>query len=139
MPWAQTLAAMTIHNPKSGRIFRFFLAGCFASAVYYIFAVGVDSLGILPTMTVNTLAYGCGIIASYTSQKLWAFKDSSKHAKALPRFLASALSGLALNSGIVWLLLAATIPYFIASFIATVVVAVFSYFVQRFFVFTKTA
>ena len=135
--WLRKLCDATIHDPKSGRIFRFIIAGGFASAVYYVIAVSVDFLHIMPTMAVNTLAYCCGIVASYTSQKYWAFRDSSSHGKAFPRFLASALSGLGLNSLIVWLLLSATVPYYIASFVATVLVAVFSYFVQRFFVFTK--
>ncbi len=138
MPVLQKVLNATTRNPKSGRFIRFILAGGFASAVYYVIAVSVDSLAVMPTMAVNTLAYACGIAASYTSQKYWAFRDSSAHGKAFPRFLASSLSGLALNSLIVWLLLASGTPYYLASAVATVLVALYSYVLQRFFVFTQS-
>ena len=92
----------------------------------------------MPVMAVNTLAYLCGMVASYTSQKYWTFKDTSSHARAFPRFLLTSFSGMALNSLIVWLLLQAGAPYYIASFVAVVLGAFFFYFMQRFFVFTQS-
>lgn len=125
-------------NKESARFIRFLAAGCFASAVYYVTAVSVDFLAIIPTMAANTIAYGISVIASYTSQKYWAFRDTSAHGKAFPRFILSSLLGFMLNSGIVWVLLRSKVPFYIASFAAMAAVAVFSYFLQRFFVFTKT-
>jgi len=135
---SSTLFATIQQILQSHRVFRFIIAGGFASAVYYVIAISLDALQVIPVMACNTVAYMCGMVASYTSQKYWTFKDSSPHAKALPRFLASSLSGMALNSLIVWLLLQAEIPYYIASFITVIVVAFFFYFVQRFFVFTQS-
>jgi len=135
---SSTFLVTILQTLESYRIFRFIIAGGFASAVYYVIAISLDALQIIPVMVCNTLAYMCGMGASYTSQKYWTFKDSSPHARALPRFLASSLSGMALNSLIVWLLLRAEVPYYIASFITVILVAFFFYFVQRFFVFTQS-
>ena len=126
-----------IHNPESGRFVRFIFAGLFASAVYYCTAVSLDFCNIIPTMATNTIAYALSVAASYTSQKFWAFRDASPHGKAFPRFMASSLAGLGLNSFIVWRLLELAVPYYIGSFAAMAAVAFFSYFLQRFFVFTK--
>lgn len=126
-----------LDKPDSRQFIRFIFAGCFASAVYYFSAVSLDFFSIIPTMAANTIAYIVSVAASYTSQKLWAFKDTSSHRRAFPRFMASSLLGFCLNSTIVWLLLKVSIPFYIVSFVAMSVVAIFSYFFQRFFVFTK--
>lgn len=88
-------------------------------------------------MAANSIAYAFGFVASYTMQKFWTFRDASSHRKALPRFLLSSGAGFLLNSLFVWACLSIPMPYYMASFLATALVAVFSFFVQRFLVFTQ--
>lgn len=133
----QQKITILLNHPKLGKLVRFFLVGGFASAVYYCIAVPLDWLEAFPTMAVNTFAYACGFVASYTGQKHWTFRDASSHGKALPRFMLSSGLGLCVNSAVVWLSLQSGIPYYIASFFAIVIAAFFSYFIQRFFVFTN--
>lgn len=137
MPLQQKKSADTLEQKQLGTMIRFAFAGGFASAVYYVVGNALAIWCVLPVMSINGLAYACGMVASYVSQKIWVFRDISSHRRAIPLFLMSSFLGLGLNSLVVWVLIGMRVRYSLASLAAIVAVAVVSYCTQRFIVFNK--
>lgn len=111
------------------------MTGGLATVTYYVLAMLLAYLTTCSVMLVNTIAYGAGFIVSYTGQKYWTFQSRSSHKKTLPLFFAVAASGFVLNSLIVWVTVNLGLPYAIAALLATAVVTVMSYILQRYVVF----
>lgn len=53
------------------------------------------------TLMANALAFSVAFAVSYYGQRRWTFRSARSHSETLPRYLAVALLGLALNEGVV--------------------------------------
>ncbi|MBD5539253.1 MAG: GtrA family protein [Desulfovibrio sp.] len=117
------------------RWMRFCLVGGTATLVYYFSGLFFVSLLGLPVLAGNALAYLTGFVVSYLGQSLWTFQAQGSHRAMLPRFAATQALGLALNSGIIWLLLRAGVMYEVAMCVAIAAVPVAVYFICKLWVF----
>ena len=117
------------------RWMRFCIVGGAATLVYYFSGLFFVSLLGLPVLAGNALAYLVGFAVSYLGQALWTFRAEGSHRAMLPRFAATQAVGLALNSGIIWLLMAAGMSYAVAMWVAIAAVPVVVYFICKLWVF----
>lgn len=117
------------------RWMRFCIVGGAASLVYYICGLFFVNLLGLPVLAGNALAFAAGFVVSYLGQCLWTFQAEGSHRAMLPRYAATQALGLALNSGIIWLLMAAGMSYAVAMWVAIAAVPVAVYFICKLWVF----
>jgi putative flippase GtrA len=85
------------------RIFRYGLAGLFATAVYFgAVAILVD----LVTMDPVPAAAAATVIVtlvSYAVNRLWVFDTNRSHVSAFTRFVAASVLSVAINTGLMYL------------------------------------
>lgn len=117
------------------RWMRFCIVGGAASLVYFGCGLFFVNLLGLPVLAGNALAYLVAFVVSYLGQCLWTFRAEGSHRSMLPRFAATQGLGLALNSGIIWLLMAAGMSYAVAMWVAIAAVPVAVYFICKLWVF----
>ena len=117
------------------RWMRFCIVGGAASLVYFGCGLFFVNLLGLPVLAGNALAYLVAFVVSYLGQCLWTFRAEGSHRAMLPRFAATQALGLALNSGIIWLLMAAGMSYAVAMWVAIAAVPVAVYFICKLWVF----
>ncbi len=114
---------------------RFGLVGVAATLVYFLLGLFFVYIMDLPVLVGNTLAYVLSFAISYIGQSKWTFQASGSHARMLPRFAATQLFGLGLNSLIVEGLVRLGLPYAIDMFIAAATVPVAVYLICKIWVF----
>lgn len=117
------------------RWIRFCIVGGAASLTYYFCGLFFVSLLGLPVLAGNTLAFVISFAVSYLGQCLWTFQGTGSHRTMLPRFAATQGVGLAINTGIIWLLIRAGVSYEIAMWVAIAAVPVAVYFICKLWVF----
>ena len=117
------------------RWMRFCIVGGAASLVYFGCGLFFVNLLGLPVLAGNALAYLVAFVVSYLGQSLWTFRAEGSHRAMLPRFAATQGLGLALNSGIIWLLMAAGMSYAVAMWVAIAAVPVAVYYICQLWVF----
>lgn len=79
----------------------FAAVGLTATAVHAAIGLTLESLTPLSAFTANLIAFSVAFLVSYFGHKRFSFRSDAAHRRALPRFLAVALTGLALNQAIV--------------------------------------
>lgn len=117
------------------RWIRFCLVGGAATLVYFFCGVAFVTLLGLPVLLGNAFAFLAGFVVSYLGQCLWTFRAGGTHRIMLPRFAATQAVGLALNSGIIWLLTHVGVAYEVAMGAAIVAVPVVVYVICKCWVF----
>lgn len=113
---------------------RFGVVGVTSTAVYFLTGLAFEYAG-LPVLVGNAAAYLLGFIVSYFGHKLWSFPSAVRHSGALPRFIVVWFAGLLLNTLIIWLGIRLGLAYIVAMCAAIAFVPLFTYFVNRFWVF----
>lgn len=124
-----------VRNLLARRWIRFGLVGGAATLVYFFCGLVFVTLLGLPVLVGNALAYLAGFVVSYLGQCLWTFRAAGAHRTMLPRFAATQAVGLALNSGIIWLLTRVGVAYEVAMWAAIVAVPVAVYVICKRWVF----
>lgn len=111
---------------------RYAAAGAVGTAVQYAILVGlVESLGI-DAVAASTLGAVAGALVNYGLNHRYTFGSGASHLRALPRFAATALAGIALNAAVVALLVsAAHVNYLAAQVAATAAVLAFTFLGNR--------
>ncbi len=97
---AVELAFSMTHNLR--QIAKFAFVGVMATAVHYVSAIAFNSLGQVPPLRANFLAFLVAFIVSYVGNWYWTFNKNSQHTAALPRFLGVAVSCFLVNQAIVY-------------------------------------
>jgi putative flippase GtrA len=92
----------------------------------------------LGLLAASVVAYVCAMTINYSLQKLWAFQSDRPHAQALPRYVVIHAGGIVLNV-LTLALLADTLALWLplSQVIAFGLVATWSYFLQKFWVFSS--
>ena len=90
----------------------------------------------------STLAFCIAMITSFVLQKFWTFKNTEN--KNMPRqflfFLAVSLCNLAVNAALMYVAVDLfAVPYIIAQFAVTGLIAFFTFFIYRDIVFRRAA
>ena len=112
---------------------RYSLTGAAATALHYAVLLAlVELLGVAAALAAGIGAL-CGAALAYLGNRHFTFQGSgASHGQAVPRFVAVALAGAALNSLIVWLgTYAFGWHYLAAQALATLVVLALGYQLNR--------
>ncbi len=118
------------------QLVRFGAVGVLSTLIYFALFGVVSLIDGLPTWLRGALAYGPSIIANYALQRTFTFRSQRSHTKAGPRHLAVQLGGMAINSGLLWLLVDWwRLAYWPSQFGAFVVMTAWSYLGQRYWAF----
>lgn len=116
---------------------RFTLVGGLATASYFLLGLLFVNLLSFPMLVGNALAYALSFIVSYLGQCLWTFEAGHDHMAMLPKFAATQLIGLGINSCIVEICSRLGIIYMFSMVVAIAITPVFVYFICKYWVFRK--
>lgn len=131
-----TLLAL-LRRLQGRRWVRFGVVGGLATLCYAALGLCfVNGMG-LPALAGNALAYVLSFVVSYLGQSRWTFQADGRHRAMLPRFAATQGLGLAANSAVIWLLMAAGLPYAWAMLLAAALVPALVYALCAFWVFRR--
>lgn len=126
-----------IHNRRLLKLFRFFVAGLFATAVdFSVLALGVEIYGLKPERA-NILAFIAAVGVSYVANKYFTFQENGRPdwRQALKFFLVS-LGGFCLNYAFFVELLHLGLHYISAKLLTVVLVAAWNFFVNNYWTFS---
>lgn len=85
-----------------------------------------------PTWVNATVADGPCLLVNYTLHRSFSFRSKRRHVEAGPRYLTVQLSGLAINSAVLWYCVDhMRWPFLPTQFGAIVILALFSYTAQK--------
>lgn len=82
----------------------FLVVGLAATAAHVTAALAARELAHLAPLTANLCGYGCAVGVSYLGNARLTFRRRAADPAQFARFLATSLAVLALNQGLVWLL-----------------------------------
>ena len=121
------------------QFFWYTVAGGIATAVHYAVLIALVELSDLSAAPSATLGALCGAAVSYLLNRRMTFAGSSAgHVQALPRFMAIALLGAALNGALVWLgVQQLGWHYLLAQALATVLVLGLTFRLNRLWTFAQ--
>jgi putative flippase GtrA len=95
--------AVAQHGPLLAQLLRFGVVGLLATALHAgVYGLAVSRFAIAPLLA-NPLAFAVAFSISFVGHHRWTFAGHGADG-AMPRFLATALLGLASNQCLVWLL-----------------------------------
>lgn len=108
------------------------VGGVATSAHYVTLFVLVEAAGLDPSIAAGLGAF-IGAVVAYCGNRLYTFSDSRvRHLISLSRFFGVAGAGMLLSAGIVALgVTIMSVHYFAAQVVATLVVLVFTYLINR--------
>jgi len=123
-------------KPLLQQFFRFASAGAVATLVQYMVLIWLVEALEVYAVRAAFFGYVAGIIAGYLLNYRYTFNSRQKHRRAFSGFLAVAVVGLGLNM----LIMATAIErfglhYFISQVLATLVVLIWNFCGNRFWVF----
>lgn len=117
---------------------RFSVVGGISTISHYLAMITlIHRFEVEPTLASST-GFVLGALINYSLNRRFTFQSDRPHSSAVPRFMTAALSGLALNAG----LLAASIyiigvHYLLAQIVATAVVLFWNYALNKYWTFAK--
>jgi putative flippase GtrA len=95
-------ATAGLHRGLALQYIRFAGVGAAATAVHVALFVGLIELLQIAAFGANLAAFGAALLLSFVGHCRWTFRLPNDHWRALGRFTAVALIGLALNSAIAY-------------------------------------
>ena len=114
------------------QMLRYAGAGAVGTAAHYALLIGLVQLAGLGAVVASSIGAVVGALVNYRLNHRFTFQSDKAHGHALPRFALVAVASIALNAIVLSGLLAYVTPnYLAAQVIATVVVMVAGYAVNR--------
>ena len=84
------------------KLFRYVVVGVIGTAIHFgILIALVELLGVEP-VTASTIGFIVTLVVSYVLNHRWTFQTDRGHLSAMPRYILVSISGLLLNSGIMF-------------------------------------
>jgi len=114
-----------------GQFGTFAMVGVLATGVYYVLLVAQVLLLGSPAWQASAIGCLAGAATSYIVNRRLTFRSNIAHARSVPRFIAVAGASLLLNTIIVAFLVRMHIHYLAAQFLATSVVLVWNFVLNR--------
>ncbi len=116
---------------------RYFLSGGTAFAVYFVLLFVFTEYGNIYHLTSLVIAYVISIAVNFTISKYYVFSNHhQKMKRQFAKFFSVALIGLALQYAVVFLLAESwSLQYLIANVVASALVSVVSFSLNRLFTF----
>jgi putative flippase GtrA len=118
-------------RPAASQFARYGLAGAVGTALHYAALVGLVQFAQFPAVAASTAGAVAGAVVNYALNHRWTFASPQGHTRALPRFAAVALAGIALNAVVMAMLIGSGAHYLAAQVVATGLVLVAGYFANR--------
>lgn len=120
------------------QLFRYAVTGLLTNSAGYLVYFLITLWGMGPKASI-TLLYCFGIALGYFGNRLWTFKDQGKVSRSLVKYVFAHLVGYAINFFILSLFVDKWgYPHQWVQGAAILIVAVFSFFMLKFFVFPAT-
>lgn len=115
------------------------VGGCSTLIHYLILAIFVEVLETHP-VTATTMGFIGGASFNYVANRRFTFESKASHVIALPKFLTVALTGAAMNAGIVgWLSAQTSAHYLLSQICATGVVLVWNFSANAIWTFKQAS
>jgi putative flippase GtrA len=115
---------------------RFFLVGCLAALGHYSTLTGLRELLGVPVVLSSAVGFVIGAAISYTLNYRFTFRSAKPHREAVAKFLTVALSGLCLNTAIMWSLADQLGMFYLAAqAVATALVLFWNFLANRLWTF----
>ncbi|WP_109121008.1 GtrA family protein [Azospirillum sp. TSO22-1] len=116
----------------------FVVVGCAAAVGHYGLLVALVELAGAPAVPASAAGFVVGGVISYLLNYRFVFDSAGQHLPTAGKFVAVAVTGLALNSAIMWVLTHwAALHYLLAQVTATGTVMLWSYGANRFWTFGR--
>ena len=123
-PFAIARAAL-VQPPRTmaTRVLRYVVAGAFSTAVYYGGVLVLVELLHVDPVASAALATALVTVTAYLVNRRWVFASERAHGSAFPRFVAATMLSLAINAGLMHLVVHVLGGWYVAgAVLATVVV-----------------
>lgn len=129
-------------TPRSGNISlrslaSFLLVGGFATGLQYAIMALLMELAAVPALTASNIGFAISAVANYLLNARLTFRSERSHAATLPRFAITAALGLAINSLLLSLLIAAGLHPAPAQILTTAGVLIWNYTLNALWTFKK--
>ncbi|MGC4068747.1 MAG: GtrA family protein [Polyangiaceae bacterium] len=119
-------------------MFRFGVMGLTSTGIYLLLFVPVRWLIPEPLWLIGAIAYLLSMFANYVLQRNVTFRSQRRHQEAVSRYVVVQLIGLALNAGLLELIVTRLKhPLWFGQSVSVVLVALWSYGAQKFWVFMR--
>jgi putative flippase GtrA len=123
--------------PRHGESVPAFAAvGIAATLVHAAVGLTLESAAALSAFVANLIAFSVAFLVSYFGHRRFSFRSEAAHSRALPRFGAVALTGLALNQMLVLAIVnGGGLPYAVALAVIVATVPALTYVLSRLWAF----
>lgn len=85
------------------RLMRFGVTGGLTSIIYFSLIYVLIGLWSMNPTLASLVSFIPAIVYNYVSHKYWSFESDLSHKASLPRFAVVTISGMGINSGIIYL------------------------------------
>ena len=118
---------------------RYAVSGATAAATHLAVLIGLVELYRVDATLASTIGFCAAIAVNYTLQYYWTFTARTGHRAAFIRYMGVTLGMLIVNSTLFWLLhIAYGLDYRVAQIVATSVVMVANYYINRRYTFAQS-
>lgn len=115
---------------------RFLLVGALSTALHYAILVALVTAGFAGVLVASTVGYLASAALNYRLNRQLTFRSNRTHRSALPRFLAVAAAGLALNGFVIWLFHdVVLLHYLVSQVLATATSMIWNFLANRLWTF----
>lgn len=117
---------------------KFLMSGLFATAVHYSILVLLVELFRIHVIVATTAGFIISLIVNYACNRRFTFSSNESHVVLLPKFLTVALTGAAMNAGVLaWFEAYSSIHYLTAQLFATAVVLAWNFTINAAWTFRR--
>jgi putative flippase GtrA len=120
-----------------GQFLRFAIVGTVAGVVQYAILIALVQLAHLNPVIGTACGFCVAAVVSYSLNRHFTFDHRPVFARGLMKFFVVGAVGLAINVGVVALLVALRVHYLVAQLVATAVALIWNYCAARFVVFRE--
>lgn len=137
----KTLFLRLFNNPTLRLMFRYGIVGVVASVIHWLVSYWVFNSFHTEYLLAHSIGFFSGLIPAYIGHYFFSFKDQQKHKKRFPKFfIVSSLAFFIHETGAYLLVEKAGLDYSsMALPLLVILVPVFSFLLNRFWVFSNTS
>jgi len=122
------------------QVSRFVVIGCVATLMQYTVLIVLVQSGLADAVTASGFGFVSSALLNYILNRRFTFFSEAAHRKTAFRFTVVAVSGLSINSGLLfWMDETWGLHYLVAQLCATAVVLVWNFLLSRFWTFSSSA
>ena len=131
-------AALRRYRHLGVQVARFAIIGVGATLTHVVIVLMLVENGLLRPFWANFLAFSTALFVTYFGNHQWVFELRGDHGHHFPKFIVIALLGLALNQGIVYLVVDSLgWDYRISLFLVITAVPAITFALNRFWAFRR--